>query len=334
MKKIIFFLCISNAFLLTNVHADLIGELSINGVETREVSKTDASEWRIRLMHPKTKELLTNFAQLHTRDMHLVIVKKDLSSFAHVHPVLIGKTGVFHTVLNQPSFDPDNTAAAHAIAGPGEYYVFTESSPKDHSDLSLVELSRMEITAPGAWNRELLKLDPLERGNGGGHNHGDGFEIVKFFNAEGLPDPKKPWKKPKEFRIIDGKFGDLYRTSLHVSQVAGCGGNMIQLHFSLSIWNQENATYETVRNLQNWLGMQGHAIFIEANERISTQALQFVHLHGMQHGDNSAVMFSHFDRKIMSGKNYRAWLQVKHDNNILTFPFTFHYMANYQTICK
>ncbi len=311
---------------------DVVSEIAINGLSTREVSATEPSEWRIQIFHPKTRALIKNFKPFHTRDMHLVIIKKDFSTFAHVHPNLIGKTGVFHTILNQASHDPDNEGATHAIPSAGDYFVFTETSPWGYPELGQIELSRAEITAPGEWKREEFKLDPLDEG--GEHAHHGMFAITKYFKVLGLPDPNKPWQKPKEVSVTDGVFGDNYRVTLHVSNVMGCGGNMVEFHLDVSAWDSFASAYKSVKDLQPWLMMDGHGILLSTDTGASPDKAQFVHIHGMKHDGHDSVMYSYFDRQKMSGHNYRLWMQVKHNGHILTFPFSFHYMAHYMGECK
>jgi hypothetical protein len=330
MKTLLLF-CVASLF--GNVaHSDVISEIAVNGAETREVSPTEPSEWRIKLYHPKTREQLKEFKQFHSRDMHLIIVKKDFSSFAHVHPDLIGKTGVFHTILNQASHDPDNEQALHAIPSAGDYYVFTETSPWGFPELGLIELSRSEMSAPGEWQRKEFQLDPLDQG--GEHAHHGSFAITKFFKVKGMQDPDKPWQKPKDFHLEDGAYGDPYRASMHTSLVPGCGGNMVEFHLEVSMWDKSAAAYKTVKDLQPWLMMDGHGILLEADASVPADKIHFVHVHGMKHDGHDAIMFSYFDRQMMSMKSYRMWMQVKHRDHILTFPFSFHYMTNYKTDCR
>lgn len=331
-KKIISALMFAQLVFSTPAFCDVTSQISINSNDTREVSLTEPSEWRIKLYHQQTKELLTKFDRLHTRDMHMVIVKKDLSSFAHVHPVLIGNTGVFHTILNQASFDPDNEQALHAVPSPGEYFVFSETSPKDRPELSVVELSRSEVFAAGDWQRVSFQLDPLDS-NGGDHSHHGNFSITKHFRVEGLPDPEKPWKKTKEYKVLDGKYGDYFRTQLQVGMVPGCGGNMVKFHLGVETWDEKTAAYKPLKSFTPWLGMEAHAILLQADE-LSTEQIHFVHMHGMLHEEHNSLMFTHFDRQLMSGRNYRVWFQIKHNGRITTFPFSFHYMAKYQRECN
>ena len=67
---------------------------------------------------------------MHAKKMHMIVVNKNLESFAHIHPFLKHHKMRFEIDLNtETAPDADNFHVVNAVTAPGDYYVFTESMP-------------------------------------------------------------------------------------------------------------------------------------------------------------------------------------------------------------
>ena len=66
---------------------------------------------------------MTAYDIAHGKQLHLIVVRRDLASFQHVHPVLDAKTGVWTTTID--------TSQA------GTYRVFADTVPTGHDGLTL-----------------------------------------------------------------------------------------------------------------------------------------------------------------------------------------------------
>ncbi|NMO51178.1 DUF748 domain-containing protein [Actinoplanes sp. TBRC 11911] len=76
---------------------------------------------------------LTSYATTHDRDLHLIVVRRDLSGFQHVHPTL-GGDGTWNVPLS--------------VAAPGQYRVFADFQPAGRSaGLTL----GADVAAPGDY---------------------------------------------------------------------------------------------------------------------------------------------------------------------------------------
>ena len=70
--------------------------------------------------------ILKDFATTHTKVMHLIVVRKDLKYFQHLHPVLNSESGIFS--LSDLSFPSD-----------GEYRIFADFMPKNGQVITISE---------------------------------------------------------------------------------------------------------------------------------------------------------------------------------------------------
>jgi hypothetical protein len=76
---------------------------------------------------------IKDFVPIHEKLLHLIVVSKDLSRFAHVHPVLDPATGRFTLRVNGAS-GPDDRPPAE-LAEPGPYLAFSESQSETRGPL-------------------------------------------------------------------------------------------------------------------------------------------------------------------------------------------------------
>jgi hypothetical protein len=321
----------------------ITAKLTVDGSEASRVEARKASEWTLRVFDAKTGAQLTRFKALHGRKMHLIVVKDDLSSFAHVHPEPAGDSGVFRIAVNQLSFDPDNQQASSVVPTAGRYFVFAEVFPNRGSLMPVPEVAKLEIEAssprppgPPTSLDEVFSAAPAtsvsatsEEPALQAHEHPD--MQVRYFKL--LRSTDRLGRVGPPVGLEPGAYGDTYKVSLHIETVPGCGGNLVRFHFMIQEWDSAQEGYLHVQKLDDWLRMAGHAVLMNA-DAAALDEQEFFHLHAMHDHSAHHLTFPHFDRGKMRHRNFKLWGQFKHNGYILTFPFAFHYSAEARSDCR
>jgi hypothetical protein len=93
-------------------------------------------DFRFRVLGPDG-QAVTEYRQLHERDLHLIVVRHDLATFSHLHPTR-EPDGTWHVELTLPS--------------PGPYRAFADLAPGDGPEMTLA----VDLTAPGEWLEQQL----------------------------------------------------------------------------------------------------------------------------------------------------------------------------------
>jgi hypothetical protein len=99
------------------------------------------AELRFTVLDPQG-QAVTEYRALHERELHLIVVRRDLATFSHLHPTR-ETDGTWQVGLTLPS------------AGP--YRAFADLAPKDGPEMTLT----VDLTAPGEWTEQ--QLPPLSR---------------------------------------------------------------------------------------------------------------------------------------------------------------------------
>ena len=94
-----------------------------------------ATEIRLLITGPDERPV-TSYELAHGKQLHLIVVRRDLASFQHLHPVLDPATGVWTTTMD--------TSAA------GTYRVFADVVPEGHDGLTL----GTDLAVPGSFRPE------------------------------------------------------------------------------------------------------------------------------------------------------------------------------------
>ncbi len=76
---------------------------------------------------------VTTYTTTHDRKLHLIVVRRDLATFQHVHPVL-GADGTWSVPLT--------------LAEPGPYKVYADFAPEDRADALVLAT---DLTVPGSY---------------------------------------------------------------------------------------------------------------------------------------------------------------------------------------
>ena len=290
---------------------------TINGFETREVSALSQyqansanaqMEWKFSFATTQTGQPFNKFNQVHGKFMHLVIIKEDLSHFAHVHPTLDSRTGNFSIAINAHSFSPDNQDTDTAIPTPGKYYVIAEIYPDVGALTPKGELFMYEVEANGPG--VLTKQVPRNQDSAG--------TMYNYFKADGT----------------EGAFGDPYEVLFQLQVVEGCGGNLLRFVWSLREFESTTQKYNPIPSseMKPWLQMTGHAVLMSLSGDKVTEK-NFTHMHAMRDPLSQRITFSTFDRMRLGKNTLKIWGQFKHKDRILTLPFVFDYNPTYKTKC-
>jgi hypothetical protein len=100
--------------------------------------------FRFQVLGPDGKAV-TTYRQLHERELHLIVVRRDLATFSHLHPAR----------------EPDGTWWVElTLPSPGPYSAFADVAPKEGPDLAL----SIDLSAPGEWvSQELPRPSTAEQ---------------------------------------------------------------------------------------------------------------------------------------------------------------------------
>lgn len=283
----------------TPAAAPFIGRLSVDDVPDGPMRPGRSAHWRFQFLDGPGRSPLTRFSTHHDKPMHLVVVSRDLSRFAHLHPALAAD-GTFQIQINAPSSDPDNADAATAVSRPGTYFLFSEVAPAGRSPT----VTRFTVRAEGTEEPVPLVADSRSP-------QGD------------IVTPAAP----------PGRPADSYQVGLRVERAEHHPG-MAMTHLVVTVRERDaEGRYQPVAALEPWLGMTGHGVLVgQAGDRVEDRV--FRHLHASEGasggGHGHHVMQAPGGRLtfMLTGEDeppsglYRLWVQVKHRGRILTAPFT------------
>lgn len=229
----------------------LLGRLSVDGTPNGTMRPNQRALWDFGFIDGRTGSSISRFDIYHDKAMHLIMVHRDLASFAHLHPSLEAD-GRFRLPINAPNDDPDNRDAVSAVSRPGTYFLFGEVVPNGQS----TTLARFTVQVQGTEQLEPLTVDPVSSSG----------EIQRYAS------PDRP----------AGQAGDPYQVTLRMARGEHHAG-MPMVTFNFTVRERgPQGRYAEVRNLETWLGMPGHAVLIgRQGERVEDRV--FRHLHAASH---------------------------------------------------
>jgi hypothetical protein len=94
------------------------------------------TEFRFKILAPDGRTV-TDYRPLHERELHLIVLRRDLDTFSHLHPTR-EPDGKWHVEMTLPS--------------PGPYRAFADIAPTAAPDMTLM----VDLSAPGAWVEQQL----------------------------------------------------------------------------------------------------------------------------------------------------------------------------------
>jgi hypothetical protein len=274
------------AFARLSAHMEVSGGESSGG----RVTAGRPADLSLHFFDPASSDPLHHFHPMHGKPLHLIVVRDDLSTFAHLHPTPMGEHHpMFDQMLNADSADPDNFDAVRAVPTAGRYLVFAEAMPMGYSMTTVTgELEATGTPAP----RQPFVLDPVDQ---------DGF--------------------------LYKDAGD-YRMRLHIETYPECGTFSVMLRIFLQ--KRVDGRLEPVDDVETWLEAFGHAILISTDgETADAKVFSHLHAvwplpddpAGPRGPDLELTSDNHMP---MRAGDYRLWIQLKHAGAVMTVPFGVH----------
>jgi hypothetical protein len=105
-------------------------------VQEHQFDPGTPAEFRFRVLD-RDGQAVTRYRPLHERELHLIVVRRDLATFSHLHPTREAD-GTWHVELTLPS--------------PGPYRAFADLAPSDGPEMTLM----VDLTVPGEWVEQEL----------------------------------------------------------------------------------------------------------------------------------------------------------------------------------
>lgn len=274
-------------------------EMKIDGRAQKTMKPGAVAEWEFEYYRVSSNEKFTRFMRMHAKPMHMVVVKDDLSEFAHVHPYHDIKTGSFFFSVNDEPKDPDNFMQSRVVPTEGRYFVFTEVMPMGEGAMAM---NRAEVKTTKAYRAQPVALNP--------DVSVDEKKVSKYFN---------------EFSEEVNEMDARYRVDFWYELFPWCDFWLPKFYMKVHVRN-EFGGFEPVQEFQDWLEMGGHAVIVGADGKMLRDRV-FYHLHAFKPmAHPGKFIFPYHDHfKGMPHGTYKIWGQFKHEDRVLTIPFAFDY---------
>lgn len=279
--------------------SDFKAHISINGTKTFQVEPGKPLSVELYFTDPRTQTVYKDFKIMHGKLMHMVLIKKDLSVFKHIHPYFDPSSGRFRVTMNMPYADPDNQHAVNALVEPGMYMIMVDVEVKGVG----MRMAHIMLNAVGDSQNRTVDLDPIDAD----------MSVTKFF-----------------YRNV-GDEKPTYKARLAYETTSGCMANLNE--FTLELYElDETNNYVPLKNLQPWLEQAGHAVWV-SETLMSNHKTHYAHMHAeMKSSDSteepdqqSVLTFTYFDKSTLLPGKQKVWIQFKHNNQVMTLPFVFEY---------
>lgn len=296
--------------------AGLRSQFLVNGNEDGYMVAGIPAQWSLTYFTENDTPHL-NYMKMHHKLMHMIVVRDDLSQFAHIHPYFNTESGAFSMMVNEASDDPDNFAMSQVVPVPGRYYVFTESMPMPINDQMPMLMDRFEIRADGSEDVVLSKGQigpdwPLKYPN-----------VTLTLKEQEVPAGVRYFKENGS----DGREGDFYQVIFSYINQEYCGRWLPKFFFKVSVRSASGA-YDPVEDFEKWLNMGGHSLMISQKGNTLSEK-KFFHLHAflpMAEPGKFTFPYDHHRPPLEEGV-YKIWGQFKRSSQVFTFPFVFHYLT-------
>ena len=270
-----------------------LGSLSlkttIDGEDKQTMGASKPAVWDLRFMRMDGSQH-QRFMPMHAKPMHMIVVNRRLSHFAHIHPSL-KDDGTFSIKVNAPTEDPDNFDVHRALPYSDRYFVFTEAVPLPINDRMPMAMHRFAVDAVSP-RHEPPTPTRIE-------------DTVRYFKQDGTV----------------GQEGDLYRVEISYENFLFCRIYMPKFYLDIQVVD-DAGEYHHVEDWQKWLGMGGHAVLISHfGEELSDKEFQHLHAFMPTAADRRFVLPYHNHRRQMPKGDYRVWGQFRRHDRVYTFTF-------------
>lgn len=280
---------------------DLEGVFTINNGDALSMTAGESTHWNFKFINQNTRAPHTMFMKMHAKPMHTIVVSEDLTYFAHIHPSLDMMTGNFSMKVNDVSADPDNFQSPSVVPYAGTYFAFTEVMPmKPGTDVPM-KMNRFQVNAVGAAAPARGPSRYPDASSG----------ITKYFNEKGEP----------------AQEGARYKVLFSYQLFDFCSYYLPKFYFEFYKLDDHDV-YKRAEDFNRWLGMGGHSVLIDADER-ALEDKSFNHLHAflpLSTAGEFVFPYHNHEEPLRSGI-YKIWGQFKDGDVVLTTPFTFRYVV-------
>ncbi len=287
--KIFLLLTVLFSFSAFSNAPDIITHFKINGGDNFVINPNAPTTIEVWYTDATTGDVLKDFKVMHGKIMHMLLIKKDLSEFKHIHPYLDPVTGIFQITINMPLADPDNYQTTNTLTKSGMFMVMADVDIRGYG----MRMGHAMVTVKGPMHHHPLSIDPVAA----------------------------DMSINKTLKMATGE----YKFKLTREATAGCGGELIE--FVLTMWKKDiSGDYRQIPDLQPWLSQGAHAVWASQN-LMTKHKMHMVHMHAPLPREESEFIFSIHNKDIMKDGLQKMWVQIKHQDQVMTVPFTFEYAA-------
>ncbi|MEE2670336.1 MAG: hypothetical protein VYA54_01400 [Bdellovibrionota bacterium] len=284
-----------------NSHAQMYDDVKahfrINAKDTNMLMPNKPTTVEVWFTDSQSGEVIKDYKEMHGKLMHMVLIKKDLSVFKHIHPYFEPVTGRFAITLNMPLSDPDNFHLKDALTEPGMYMLMADVEPHGYG----MRMAHKMIMAHGNQVVKPLEIDPAV-----------GNKSIKTFS----------------------QYGNDYKLELEQWNTPGCSGHLVE--FMTTLYEKNNqGVFEPATDIEPWLGAGAHSVWVSENMMGHHHQMHYAHMHSKIPEEGSSHFFNFHDLKIMKPGLQKIWIQIKQKGNVLTIPVVFDYqLSTEDSNCK
>jgi plastocyanin len=247
--------------------------------------------WTLKVTDAKTGAPLGGFETEMTKKMHLVVVKRDLSWFNHIHPTL-GQNGTFTVQAVLPSAGSYKLYADYTPTG-GKQEVPQVEIATDGQAPAPVEASLTPDKAQGAWLLKNLSSHPEGQPDAGG---GAKYQVAMM----PMPTPLKAGQASMlHFQIRDARGKPISDLQPYLGAMGHC-----------VILSQDTSKY-----------LHSHPMAAGAEHDMSKMGGMDMSKMDQAPAPKSGGPDVMFHTNFPQPGLYKAWGQFKHRGQIITAPF-------------
>lgn len=250
--------------------------------QPKQITAGQPTIWTLKIFDVASGEALRKFQAVNDQYIHLVVVSRDLSWFAHVRPEYKDR-GLFIATVTLPRA--------------GEYKLYADYTLRDGSR----EVAQREVRAVAGSDNDAIttstKTSP---------------PTVDKIGQNG-------WIVKRTIAVPEGESGEplaqdgpSYEVALMPTPAKLQVGRNVNLHFQL-----RDAQGEPIKELQPYLGAMGHVVILSADTEIYLHADP---AEGQTEDGNGGpdVMFR---TRFPTPGLYKVWAKFMHNDKVITAPF-------------
>ncbi|PIP96420.1 MAG: hypothetical protein COW78_01655 [Bdellovibrio sp. CG22_combo_CG10-13_8_21_14_all_39_27] len=281
--------------------------VSLNGTDQMLMEAGQPADLTVKYTNPATSRPFTMFMKMHAKLQHMVVISRDLTHFAHIHPEWNKRSRQFELKLNSATTDFDNQMLPTAIPFGGEYMVFSEVMAMDGTE-HFMQADRFMITADGAPTAQTADT----------YFPDASMPVVKYYNLDGS----------------EGVEGSALRITLTYDMLDFCNNWFPKFYFDMAEF--VDGKYVAATDFTPWLEMGGHAVLLSADD-VALKDRRFHHLHAfLPIGTPGEFTFPYDDHlPPLPAGHYKIWSQYLYKGQLVTASFAFEMqIPTFDTKCK